>query len=240
MCNFDQRNDCVGTGKERFMKFTEKLLKHPEFLRLQKRVQQIEQDRIYCHHELSHALDVCRMAWMMYLEDQMQEKFESGLETDLKNNYESETGLKKKDESKSISESSEWIAEDRNAECTEDICGKKHCSVNLQEKKDQFYVTGLLHDIGRVAQYETGEHHSEAGMRVAEQLLSEIGYPAEWMAETLQIVGVHHGREEEKEETGVMEYYIRRADHLSRNCFLCEAADSCKWSDEERNQTIIW
>ena len=51
-------NDCVGTGKERFMKFTEKLLKHPEFLRLQKRVQQIEQDRIYCHHELSHALEL--------------------------------------------------------------------------------------------------------------------------------------------------------------------------------------
>ena len=72
------------------------------------------------------------------------------------------------------------------------------------------------------------------------QLLSDIGYPSEWMSETLQIVGVHHGREEENAETGVMEYYIRRADHLSRNCILCEAADSCKWSDEERNQTIIW
>lgn len=91
--------------------------------------------------------------------------------------------------------------------------------MNLQEKKDQFYVTGLLHDIGRVAQYETGEHHSEAGMRIAKQLLSDIGYPSEWMSETLQIVGVHHGREEENAETGVMEYYIRRADHLSRNCF---------------------
>ena len=223
-------NDCVGTGKERFMKFTEKLLKHPEFLRLQKRVQQIEQDRIYCHHELSHALDVCRMAWMMYLEDQMQEKFESGLEASLENTYGSESAL----------ESNEKITEDRNADRTDHICEKKHESVNLQEKKDQFYVTGLLHDIGRVAQYETGEHHSEAGMRIAKQLLSDIGYPSEWMSETLQIVGVHHGREEENAETGVMEYCIRRADHLSRNCFLCEAADSCKWSDEERNQTIIW
>ncbi len=223
-------NDCVGTGKERFMKFTEKLLKHPEFLRLQKRVQQIEQDRIYCHHELSHALDVCRMAWMMYLEDQMQEKLES----------ESETGLKNSCDRESVLESDERITEERNAECTDNICGKRCSSVNMQEKKDQFYVTGLLHDIGRVAQYETGEHHSEAGMRIAAQLLSEIGYPSEWMAETLQIVGVHHGREEEKDETGAMEYYIRRADHLSRNCFLCEAADSCKWSDEERNQTIRW
>ena len=230
MCNSDQRNDRVGTGKERFMKFTEKLLKHPEFLRLQKRVQQIEQNRIYCHHELSHALDVCRMAWMMCLEDQMQEKLRSESEIDLKNSYDRE----------SVLESGKRITKERNAECTDDICKKKQGSVNLQEKKDQIYVTGLLHDIGRVAQYETGEHHSEAGMRIAKQLLSEIGYPAEWMSETLQIVGVHHGREEEKDESGTMEYYIRRADHLSRNCFLCEAADSCKWSDEERNQTIFW
>ena len=55
-------------------------------------------------------------------------------------------------------------------------------------KKDQFYVTGLLHDIGRVAQYETGEHHSVAGVRIAEKLLTEIEYPSEWMREpTLKI-----------------------------------------------------
>ena len=207
------------------MKFTEKLLKHPEFLRLQKRVQQIEQDRIYCHHELPHALDVCRMAWMMYLEDQMQKNLRYGsdaekMDTELKNNCELEAGFTSKSEPE----------KGMKAENFAELC----------EKKDQFYVTGLLHDIGRVAQYETGEHHSEAGMRIAKELLSEISYPAEWMAETLQIVGVHHGREEENDETGAMEYYIRRADHLSRNCFFCEAADSCKWSDEERNQTIRW
>lgn len=210
------------------MKFTEKLLKHPEFLRLQKRVQQIEQDRIYCHHELSHALDVCRMAWMMYLEDQMQELLGSGSETGLKNKYDMAPVL----------ENSEKMTEAGQAASTADVSETK--MVNLQEKKDQFYVTGLLHDIGRVAQYETGEHHSEAGMRIAEGLLTDIEYPAEWMAQTLQIVGVHHGREESREESCTMEYYIRRADHLSRNCFCCEAADSCKWSDEERNQTIFW
>ena len=72
-------------------------------------------------------------------------------------------------------------------------------------KKDQFYVTGLLHDIGRVAQYETGEHHSVAGVRIAEKLLTEIEYPSEWMRETLQIVGVHHGREETDGELSRMD-----------------------------------
>lgn len=183
------------------MKFAEKLLKHPEFLQLQKRVQEMEQDRMYCHHELSHALDVCRMAWMMYLEDEYK--------THLKDyaDHAEEPYL--------------------NAD-------------NMLAKKDQFYVTGLLHDIGRVAQYETGEHHSVAGVRIAEKLLTEIEYPSEWMRETLQIVGVHHGRDEKAGEPSRMEYYIRRADHLSRNCFFCEASDSCKWKKEERNQTICW
>ena len=210
------------------MKFTEKLLKHPEFLRLQKRVQQMEQERIYCHHELSHALDVCRMAWMMYLEDRIQENLRDRSVAGTKNDFRIET--KNDSGLDAVSKNKLETAKSRKAEYVANLC----------EEKDQFYVTGLLHDIGRVAQYETGEHHSEAGMRIAEQLLSEIGYPVEWLKETLQIVGVHHGREEEKDESGTMEYYIRRADHLSRNCFLCDAADSCKWSDAERNQTIIW
>ena len=73
------------------MKFTEKLLKHPEFLRLQKRVQQMEQERIYCHHELSHALDVCRMAWMMYLEDRIQENLRDRSVAGTKNDFRIET-----------------------------------------------------------------------------------------------------------------------------------------------------
>lgn len=214
------------------MKFAEKLLKHPEFLQLQKRVQEMEQDRIYCHHELSHALDVCRMAWVMYLEDEYK--------THLKD-------YRQKKEAKVEVSEQEYRAEIAGQYITDlqtddaDHTEKPYLSAdNMLAKKDQFYVTGLLHDIGRVAQYETGEHHSVAGVRIAEKLLTEIEYPSEWMRETLQIVGVHHGREETDGELSRMEYYIRRADHLSRNCFLCEASDSCKWKKEERNQTICW
>lgn len=214
------------------MKFTEKLLKHPEFLQLQKRVQEMEQDRMYCHHELSHALDVCRMAWMMYLEDEYR--------THLKDHWQkTETRAHVNALENNMKIAGQHVTDMQNDNV--DYAEKTYLNAdNIQEKKDQFYVTGLLHDIGRVAQYETGEHHSVAGVRIAEKLLTEIGYPTEWMQETLQIVGVHHGREETEGELYTMEYYIRRADHLSRNCFFCEASDSCKWKKEERNQTIFW
>ena len=214
------------------MKFTEKLLKHPEFLRLQKRVQQMEQDRMYCHHELSHALDVCRMAWMMYLEDAW-----SVYRKECRQKTEPQTPVSGAENNVEIA--GQMVADRRKNEVAyaEDTFLNTD---NMQEKKDQFYVTGLLHDIGRVTQYETGEHHSVAGVRIAEKILTEIGYPSAWMRETLQIVGVHHGRKEAEGEPYTMEYYIRRADHLSRNCFCCEASDSCKWRKEERNQTIFW
>ena len=209
------------------MKFTEKLLKHPDFLQLQKRVQEMEQDRMYCHHELSHALDVCRMAWMMYLEDEYKRHLkEHWQKSDTKTQV-------------CVEPDGQNIA-DMRKNSTDSVEKTLLCPDDMLTKKDQFYVTGLLHDIGRVAQYETGEHHSIAGVRIAEKLLTEIGYPDEWKKETLQIVGVHHGREENEGELYTMEYYIRRADHLSRNCFFCEASDSCKWKKEDRNQTILW
>ena len=171
------------------MKYTEKILEHPGFLEIQKKITQCERERIYCHHEIEHALDVCRMAWIMYLEAHADQRTEPSV---------------------------------------------------LEEEKDRFYVTGLLHDIGRACQYETGEHHASAGKNIAQQILTEIGYPKDWLEETLCIVGAHHGRDGFSRENDSMGYYIQKADHLSRNCFLCEASDSCKWKDEERNLTILY
>lgn len=190
------------------MNYTEKLLKHPEFKRIQEEIAVWEQERIYCRHEMSHALDVCRMAWIMYLETYIQ---------------------------------------------YENRCDRTN---DLETVKDRIYVSGLLHDIGRASQYATGEHHSLAGGRIAEQILTDIGYPAKWKEETLKIVTAHHGRDgqagcapekndqlqaavTEGKEIKDLAFFIQRADHMSRNCFYCKAADSCKWKQEERNRTIL-
>ncbi len=50
------------------MKYTERLLKNERFLRIQQEIREDEKDRVYCHHELEHGLDVARIAWILYLE----------------------------------------------------------------------------------------------------------------------------------------------------------------------------
>lgn len=171
------------------MKYVNKLLAHPEFVRIQDEIKNWERERIYCHHEMEHVLDVCRIAWVMYLEAHAREAMEDAV---------------------------------------------------LQEMKERFYIAGLLHDIGRACQYETGEHHSAAGSVIAKRILAEIGYPEAWSGEAVQIVGAHHGRTEFDGDCDSIGYYIQKADHLSRNCFLCDAADSCKWKKQERNETITY
>lgn len=171
------------------MRYVNRLLAHSEFIRIQNEIKEWEHERIYCHHEMEHALDVCRIAWVMYLEDHAREVME-------------------------------------NAE--------------LLEMKERFYLAGLLHDIGRACQYETGEHHSATGCLIAKKILEEIGYPKERSEEILQIVGAHHGRAVSEQNCSSIGYYIRKADHLSRNCFLCKAAESCKWKEQDRNRTILY
>lgn len=195
------------------MKYTEQLLKNPEYIKLQNEILVWERERVYCRHELSHALDVCRMAWIMYLEMYV------------------------------------GLGEDDTEVCPKPENQKR--SGELEEIKDRIYVIGLLHDIGRVRQYQTGEHHAVAGKVIAEQILTEISYPEKWMKEDLPIIAKHTGRaynsrtsevetEKNRSLTGQMEYCICRADHLSRNCFCCEAAETCKWKEEERNRTILY
>ena len=209
-----------------------------------KQVKDLEKNRIYCHHELEHALDVARMAWIAFLEnrisgqtlvDYAEEKILRQQSTD----YDEMAG-------KSIN-------------YRDDLTGK---SCSLEQIKDLIYVCALLHDIGRAAQYETGVHHSVSGLSLAGQIMDECEVPWVWKQEILNVISDHHQsiREKDEEKDSVkntekidyrsdqnkckgvknnnLAYYIRKADHDCRLCFLCEAKDTCKWKEQERNYAV--
>lgn len=185
-------------------------MKNERFLQAQREVREDEAERIYCHHELEHGLDVCRIAWIMYLEDVISDDtFEENM-IDPPAGYPTMEGM-----------------------CDTDLLRARR-----EEIKDRFYVVGLLHDIGRSIQYRTGEHHSTAGAELTGQILSEIEYPEDRIRETVDFIRDHHGRQNIYTDKTAIGYYIERADQLSRNCFCCPAAETCKWRTEERNQTI--
>ena len=215
------------------MDYTQKVLEHPLFIKIQNEISQLEDGRIYCHHELAHALDVCRIAWILYLE---AFSVWYGEDVSLERTVAKATDCCRPKNGLLTSEK-RWEQSE-----SAFLGGKpadKEKPERLYQIRDRMYVAGLLHDIGRAAQYTTGVHHSIAGILPAKQILEDIGYPEEWKAETLAIVGEHYGREEKELDPNGIAYYIDRADHLSRNCFACAASDTCKWKEEEKNQKLL-
>ena len=45
------------------------ILAHSKYKDYLKRIEEAEKDRIFCGHDLVHFLDVCRLAWILYLEE---------------------------------------------------------------------------------------------------------------------------------------------------------------------------
>lgn len=107
--------------------------------------------------------------------------------------------------------------------------------------KEQFYLTALLHDIGRIDEYRYGISHAEAGKKLAGEILLHIGYPAEKIPAILSAIGGHRGDVSAgKTEGEILSGLLKRADQKSRPCFACHAADTCKWSVERRNTPESW
>lgn len=157
------------------MEYVRKLLQETDYLLQMKKLEQLEAERLFCRHGLSHVLDVARIAWIKVLEKQMP------------------------------------------------------------VEKETIYLTALLHDMGRLREYQEMVPHHEAGAAMALDYLEQIGYPEEKLDMVLTAIGEHRNKDREEESFIKV---IQRADSQSRNCFFCEAAGACKWSEERKNTSI--
>ena len=92
------------------------ILNHPEYLKRLKKLRQLEQDRVFCRHDITHSLDVARIMYIISLE-------------------------------------------------------KKY---NID--KDIIYATALLHDTGRIEQYNDNIPHNLASVKIAQSILSDCRY----------------------------------------------------------------
>lgn len=151
------------------------LLEHPYYRSCLQEIEQLEHDRIYCRHGLSHLLDVARIAAL--------------------------------------------LAADRKASYPRDV----------------IYAAALLHDLGRLKQYTTGQPHAEAGIAMAQDILQDTAFTPQEQAEILEAIGGH--------QTGAapdsLTQLLYEADEASRMCFACPAAETCYWPEERRNHTVL-
>lgn len=107
----------------------------------------------------------------------------------------------------------------------------------LPYEKETIYLTALLHDMGRILEYQEGIPHHEAGQKIAEGFLRQIGYPGEKGMLIVTAIGEHRKKDKLNDD---FINVIKRADSLSRNCFFCEVQEACKWKEERKNKTILY
>ena len=105
----------------------------------------------------------------------------------------------------------------------------------LNVSKEVIYAIGLLHDIGRVKQYEEGIHHDIASVEMSKEILKETSFTDEEINIILNGIANHR-----KESDNKVEEIIYKADKLSRQCFNCKAEKECYWSSEKKNFKITY
>ena len=154
------------------------IFENPKYQEYIDKIKQAEEDRIFCLHNMSHFMDVARIAYNINLEE------------------------------------------------------------GLEISKELIYATALLHDIGRIEQYENGTPHELASAELAPEILTEIGFGEQEQEEILRAIREHRNKDIAKEKS--LAGIIYRADKLSRPCFACEAESKCDWKKSKKNMQIIY
>ena len=110
--------------------------------------------------------------------------------------------------------------------------------INLEEKlgydKEIIYAIGLLHDIGRHKEYESGLNHHIASVAIAEDILEQVGFSNEEIEVICGAIDNHRN----EDCTNKLHEIIYKADKITRKCYACGSIDTCKWSDNKKNTKI--
>ena len=167
-----------------------KIIRHKLFDEYIKKIKVHEQNRIFCKHDTSHFLDVCRLAEIDWMSHKLKE-FQSNAEK-----------IQTVEEFYQIDR--EWI-----------------------------YAAGLLHDIGRWQEYETGIRHEIASVQLAPHILKDCEF-SESEIEKIVFAIVNHRNSNVKDELSLAGI-LYRADKKSRPCYFCEVEKECNWSVEKKN-----
>ena len=94
----------------------------------------------------------------------------------------------------------------------------------LNIDQEILYAAGLLHDIGRWIEYESGYDHAAASKELAAGILQNCGFSETEIKEILTAIEGHR----KKGHTASLEDILYRADKFSRNCTLCNTRLTCR------------
>lgn len=151
------------------------ILRNTYFRESLRKLNNLEENRVFCIHGIEHSMDVARIGYIISLEQ------------------------------------------------------------NLNISKELIYGAALLHDLGRVMEYEKDIPHDKGSVILATRILKESLYSKEECEDIIKAISSHRVKESEKSVLGDILY---KSDKLSRMCFGCNAKSKCHWSDEKKNLEI--
>ena len=161
------------------MKRVNAIYRHPLYQTYYRRLEEAEQGRIFCRHQMTHLMDVARIAYIRNLEEVL------GLDREV------------------------------------------------------IYAAAVLHDIGKVLQYEEGIPHEITGEKIAAEILDGLaGENAFSETEKAMILTAIRGHRKLRDEPEVLERLLYESDKASRMCFACPADPQCDWNEEKKNKEI--
>lgn len=105
--------------------------------------------------------------------------------------------------------------------------------------KDLIYAMAFLHDLGRVKEYEEGKNHHVASAEIAEEILKDCDFIKEECDKIKEAILLHR-RKMDLDTDNVLCRLLYTADKVSRNCKFCKAKEECYWSQEEKNQSVMY
>ncbi len=147
-----------------------------EYISHIKKIEVAEKDRVFCHHDMTHFLDVSRIAWIINLEE------------------------------------------------------------NLNINKEIIYAIGLLHDIARWQEYETGIDHAIASANLAGTILDKCNFSKDEKKLIIKAISNHRSAE----STDDLSKIIYKADKISRPCFNCYSKKDCKRFKNNEKATLYY
>lgn len=108
---------------------------------------------------------------------------------------------------------------------------------DLDIRMDMIYAAALVHDLGRAAEYADGTPHAQGSVILARRILPECGYSDSEVSEIVRAVSAHSLDGNQRSDLPLADVLFE-ADKKSRLCFMCDAAGTCKWSDEKKNMEL--
>ncbi|MCF8012346.1 MAG: HD domain-containing protein [Clostridiales bacterium] len=116
--------------------------------------------------------------------------------------------------------------------------GRIFQNIAAESLKEAAYTSGLLHDIGRWRQYDTGEDHALVSAEISFDILKRSGFENKEIAIITSAISNHRTS---SRGGGLLGECLRRADDLSRPCWSCNVQSECKkYSRMESARGLIY